>query len=78
MNVANMNPCGISSSFGLRAGVQRKTKVYIEPSNRDCMAPNSAILSSAPTWNVILIELSRKSNNGKKGKREKQGLNESI
>lgn len=51
MNVAKMKPCGISSSFGLKAGVQRNTKVYIDPSNRDCMAPSKAIFSSAPTEN---------------------------
>ena len=35
MKVAKTKPCGISSLFGLRAGVQRKTNVYIEASNRD-------------------------------------------
>ena len=48
MNVAKINPCGMSSSFGLRAGVQRNTKVYIEPSNRDWIAPSNAIFSSEP------------------------------
>lgn len=46
MNVAKIKPWGISSLFGLRAGVQRNTKVYIEPSNRDWIAPSSAIFSS--------------------------------
>ena len=46
MKVAKMKPWGISSSFGLKAGVQRNTKVYIEPSKRDCIAPNNAIFSS--------------------------------
>lgn len=46
MKVAKIKPWGISSSFGLKAGVQRNTKVYIEPSNSDCMAPNNAIFSS--------------------------------
>jgi len=35
MKVAKINPCGISSSLGLNAGVHRNTKVYIEPSNND-------------------------------------------
>jgi hypothetical protein len=59
MNVANMKPCGMSSSFGLRAGVQRNTKVYIEPSNRDCMAPSNAIFSSDPMWNVNIKRTSK-------------------
>lgn len=46
MNVAKIKPCGISSSFGLKAGVHRNTNVYMDPSNRDCMAPSSAIFSS--------------------------------
>lgn len=46
MKVAKMKPCGISSPFGLRAGVQRKTNVYIDPSNRDWIAPSNAIFSS--------------------------------
>jgi len=46
INVAKMKPWGISSSFGLRAGVQRNTKVYIDPSKSDWIAPNSAIFSS--------------------------------
>lgn len=46
MNVAKIKPWGMSSLFGLRAGVQRNTKVYIEPSNRDWIAPSSAIFSS--------------------------------
>jgi hypothetical protein len=46
MNVAKIKPWGISSSFGLNAGVHRNTKVYIEPSKRDCMAPSNAIFSS--------------------------------
>ena len=47
INIAKMKPWGISSSFGLRAGVHKKTKVYIEPSNKDCIAPSNAIFSSA-------------------------------
>jgi len=46
MKVAKIKPWGISSSFGLNAGVHRNTKVYIEPSKRDCMAPSKAIFSS--------------------------------
>ncbi|KAG9157173.1 hypothetical protein Leryth_004850 [Lithospermum erythrorhizon] len=46
IKVANIKPWGMSSSFGLRAGVHKKTNVYMEPSNRDCMAPNTAIFSS--------------------------------
>ena len=49
MNVAKMKPWGISSSFGLKAGVHRNTNVYIEPSNRDCIAPSKAIFSSDGT-----------------------------
>jgi len=33
--------------FGLSAGVQRNTNVYIEPSKRDWIAPRRAIFSSA-------------------------------
>jgi hypothetical protein len=36
----------MSSPLGLRAGVHRNTKVYIEPSNSDCMAPSNVIFSS--------------------------------
>lgn len=36
----------MSSSLGLRAGVHRKTKVYMEPSNSDWIAPRRAIFSS--------------------------------
>lgn len=53
MNVANMKPCGMSSSFGLKAGVQRNTKVYMDPSNRDCMAPSNAIFSSDSIIEVV-------------------------
>lgn len=49
MKVAKMKPCGMSSPFGLKAGVHRNTKVYIEPSNKDCIAPNNAIFSSVFT-----------------------------
>lgn len=55
MNVAKIKPWGISSSFGLNAGVHRNTQVYMEPSNRDCMAPSNAIFSSE-TQNVIINE----------------------
>lgn len=54
MKVAKIKPCGMSSSFGLKAGVQRNTKVYIEPSNRDCIAPSNTIFSSEEK--VILSE----------------------
>lgn len=47
MKVAKMKPWGMAWELGLRAGVQRKTKVYMEPSNRDWMAPSRAIFSSA-------------------------------
>ena len=47
MKQAKIMPCGMVSPLGLRAGVQRKTKVYMEASKRDCMAPSSAILVSA-------------------------------
>lgn len=49
MKVAKMKPCGMSSPFRLKAGVHRNTKVYIEPSNKDCIAPNNAIFSSVFT-----------------------------
>lgn len=46
----------MSSSFGLNAGVHRKTNVYIEPSNNDCIAPSNAIFSSEdPADNVRMI-----------------------
>lgn len=38
---------GPSPRTHLSAGVHRKTKVYMEPSNSDCIAPSSAILGSA-------------------------------
>ena len=47
MKQAKIMPWGICSPWGLRAGVQRNTKVYMEPSNRDCIAPSSATLRSA-------------------------------
>ena len=46
MKVAKMKPCGMSWLLGLRAGVQRNTNVYMDPSNRDWMAPRRAIFSS--------------------------------
>lgn len=54
MKVAKMKPWGISSELGLRAGVHRNTKVYIEPSNSDCIAPNNAIFSSDYIWEELL------------------------
>ena len=53
MNIAKMNPWGISSSFGLSAGVHKKTKVYIDPSNKDCIAPSKAIFSSVLEKRII-------------------------
>ena len=47
MKQANIMPCGMVSPLGDRAGVQRNTKVYMEPSNSDCIAPSSAIFWSA-------------------------------
>ena len=47
MKHAKIMPWGMVSPLGLRAGVQRKTKVYMEASKRDCMAPSRAILVSA-------------------------------
>jgi hypothetical protein len=47
----------MSSSFGLRAGVQRKTKVYMEPSNNDCMAPSSAIFSSESSVHNVRMQI---------------------
>jgi hypothetical protein len=40
-------PCGRCSPLGARAGVHRNTKVYMLPSNRDCMAPSRATFWSA-------------------------------
>lgn len=60
MKVAKMKPWGISSSFGLKAGVHRKTKVYIEPSNNDCIAPRSAIFSSGKHEKKVFIVPERK------------------
>ena len=37
--VAKIIPCGMISSFGLNAGVQRKTNEYMAASNSDCIAP---------------------------------------
>ena len=47
MKQAKMKPCGRCSPRGDSAGVHRKTKVYMEPSKRLCIAPSSAILGSA-------------------------------
>ena len=47
MKQAKMKPCGRCSPWGDSAGVHRKTKVYMEPSKRLCIAPSSAILGSA-------------------------------
>ena len=51
MNIAKTNPWGISSSFGLSAGVH--TNVYIDPSNKDCIAPSKAIFSSVLENQII-------------------------
>lgn len=47
MNVAKITPCGISSPAGLSAGVQRNTKVYIDASKSDWMAPRMPTRGSA-------------------------------
>jgi len=47
MKQAKIMPWGRCSPSGLRAGVHRKTKVYMLPSNSDCMAPSSPTLGSA-------------------------------
>jgi hypothetical protein len=52
---AKIIPWGIFSLLGLRAGVHRNTKVYMEASNKDCMAPNSPILVSA--WHTIRVRV---------------------
>ncbi len=49
MKAAKMSPWGIFSPLGLSAGVHRNTKVYIDASNSDCMAPSSAMRWSAGT-----------------------------
>jgi len=48
----------MSSSFGLKAGVHKNTKVYMEPSKSDCIAPSKAIFSSEITQNdhIMLME----------------------
>lgn len=46
----------MSSSFGLRAGVHRNTKVYIEPSKSDCIAPSKIILLSGYKRQIILTK----------------------
>lgn len=43
MKQENTIPWGSFSPLGLRAGVHRKTNVYMEASNNDCMAPNRAM-----------------------------------
>jgi hypothetical protein len=47
MNIAKMKPCGNFSPAGLRAGVHRKTNVYIDASKRAWLAPSNATLASA-------------------------------
>lgn len=41
MNVAKIMPCGMVCPLGLSAGVHRNTKLYIDASKRDCIAPRS-------------------------------------
>ncbi len=47
MKQEKIMPCGRVSPRAESAGVHRKTKVYMEPSNSDCIAPSMAILGSA-------------------------------
>jgi hypothetical protein len=47
MKQAKIKPCGSRSPAGLSAGVHRNTNVYMLPSNSDCIAPSSAMRSSA-------------------------------
>ncbi len=47
MKHAKIMPWGIFSPAGLRAGVHRNTKVYMDASNMACMAPSSAMRGSA-------------------------------
>jgi len=47
MKQAKIMPCGSRSPAGLSAGVHRNTNVYMLPSNSDCIAPSSAMRSSA-------------------------------
>jgi hypothetical protein len=47
INMAKMNPWGSLSPAGLRAGVQRNTKVYMDASKRAWLAPRSATRASA-------------------------------
>jgi len=42
MKHENTIPWGSFSPLGLRAGVHRNTKVYMEASKKDCMAPRRA------------------------------------
>mmetsp|Transcript_28292 Transcript_28292/g.92352 ORF Transcript_28292/g.92352 Transcript_28292/m.92352 type:complete len:247 (+) Transcript_28292:154-894(+) len=61
INVAKMNPCGMTSSLGLSAGVHRNTKLYIDASKRACIAPRRAIFWSeaimrTAVWNCCASE----------------------
>eukprot|EP00951_Prasinocladus_malaysianus_P027464 scaffold246491_cov45-Prasinocladus_malaysianus.AAC.3 len=47
MKHANISPWGMCSLLGARAGVHRKMNVYIEPSNRPCMAASRRMHRSA-------------------------------
>ena len=47
MKQANIMQCSKCSPSGLSAGVHRNTKVYMLPSNRDCIAPSKPTLGSA-------------------------------
>ena len=47
MKQAKIMPCGKCSPSGLSAGVHRNTKVYMLPSNSDCIAPSKPTLGSA-------------------------------
>jgi hypothetical protein len=51
IKIAKMKPWGIRSPAGLRAGVQRNTKVYMDASKRAWLAPSNATRASAGKQN---------------------------
>ena len=71
MNAANIYPCGILGvcvsifSWGLiagvKAGVHSNTKVYMAPSNKDCISPkNKILLSENKISHIFILIISNK------------------
>lgn len=58
MKQAKIMPWGMCSPSGLRAGVHRKTNVYMLPSNNDCIAPSNPTLGSAVTMAELGFKVS--------------------